>query len=356
MENILVKVKKNTSSITTEDARRLSENVEARDEKSARIISAVKSFAMTNKALHEPNTSLGQAPYTSLLTLVEDLHVAVDTNPGDVTTEVLRAAQSVISKMQRALRSASSPHPGREAELEEEIAEIEPKVTQGIVTKAEADHLHSLEARAHGHTEKGGITAIAQSVAAKRERQMSLSSNSSPNSGRSRANSKTFPCTPQEQSHYDREANFCRAEVTVKPKMEQGTLTQGDADLLYSREMRAHGHIEKGGLAAAAQSLISKKRQESLSDRSNVSPRASETDYERRKEQSYHDKENNLKVAELAIEPKTDEENASQEETTYVQPCEHHAHSHADKDGVTAEALSKVHKRENSQPVAESSR
>lgn len=97
MEKILVKLKNNPSSITTEDARRLSENVEARDEKSARIISAVESFAVANEALHEQDPNLGQAPHTSLLTVVKDLHAAVDTSPGDVTTEILRTAQSIVS-------------------------------------------------------------------------------------------------------------------------------------------------------------------------------------------------------------------------------------------------------------------
>ncbi|KAF1839905.1 uncharacterized protein K460DRAFT_297597 [Cucurbitaria berberidis CBS 394.84] len=310
MEKILVKLKNDPGSITTEDARRLSENVEARDEKSARIISAVESFAVANEALHDQDPSLGQAPHTSLLTVVNDLHAAVDTNPSDITTEVLRTVQTnIVSEMQKAVGHANAPRPELEAELREEIAKIEPKVVQGTVTKAEADHLHSLEARAHGHTEKGSITAIAQSVAAKRERQMSLSSSSSPSSGRSRASSKTFTGTPQEQSHRDKEANLHQAEVSTRSKIEQGTVTQADADLLQSRETRAHSHIDKVGLAATTQSLVSKKRQESLSGRSNVSPRASEADYERRIEQSHHDKEINLKVVELTIQPKIIEEN-----------------------------------------------
>ena len=261
-----------------------------------------------------------------------------------------------LIEMQKAVGHASAPHPELEAELQEEIAKIEPKVAQGIVTKAEADHLHSLEARAHGHTEKGGITAIAQSVAAKRERQMSLSNGSSPSSGRSRANSKTFAVSSQEQSHRDKEANLHQAEDTVMPKIEQGTVTRADADLLHSREARAHGHTDKGGLAATAQSLTSKKRTESLSDRSNVSPHASETEHERRKDESHHDKEINLKMAELAMEPKIDEGKVSEGGTAYVQSREYRAHGQVDKNGVGAETLSDVHKRENSQPNAESGR
>ena len=230
--------------------------------------------------------------------------------------------------MQKAVGYVNVPDPELETELQEEVARIEPKISQGTVTKAEANHLHSLEARAHGHTEKGGVTAIAQSVVAKRERKMSLSSGSSlsHDSVRSRADGKASTMTPHEQSHHDLEVNLHQAEVSIRPKIEQETVTQADAKRLQSLEARAHGNVEKGGIAASAQSLISKRRNGFLSDRSNVSPRTLEAEYERRKEQSQHDKDLNLKSKEPAIASKTDEEN-----------------------------MSKGHSRENSQPVAEHS-
>jgi hypothetical protein len=77
--------------------------------------------------------------------------------------------------MQHAVGATHAPNPELEDVLQKELARIEPKIEQGTVTKAEADHLHSLETRAHGHTEKGGVTAKAQSVAARRERALSLS-------------------------------------------------------------------------------------------------------------------------------------------------------------------------------------
>jgi hypothetical protein len=52
--------------------------------------------------------------------------------------------------MQRALGSTNAPNPELEHELQQEYARIVHKVEQGTVTKAEADHLHSLEARVHG--------------------------------------------------------------------------------------------------------------------------------------------------------------------------------------------------------------
>lgn len=110
--------------------------------------------------------------------------------------------------MQKALGTTNSPHPELEAELQHEIANIEPKVADGTVTTEEANHLHSLEARAHGHTERGSITSIAQSVAAKRERQISLSSGGS---GRSRASSKAL--TPEE---------------AIKHEVEDGSVTEAE--------------------------------------------------------------------------------------------------------------------------------
>lgn len=97
MEKILVKLKNEPGSITTEDARRLSENVEANNEKSARIISAVESFAVANESLHEEDPTLGQPPHSSLLTIVMDLQAAVQCNPSDVNDEILRTTQSIVT-------------------------------------------------------------------------------------------------------------------------------------------------------------------------------------------------------------------------------------------------------------------
>ncbi|KAH9879223.1 hypothetical protein J1614_002662 [Plenodomus biglobosus] len=97
LEQTLLKLKQNPSSITTEDARRLSENYDTHDRRSARIISAVEAFAVANVEVHDQSPSLGQEIHTSLLTIVKDLHAAVSSNPDDVTDEVLKTAQSVVS-------------------------------------------------------------------------------------------------------------------------------------------------------------------------------------------------------------------------------------------------------------------
>jgi hypothetical protein len=97
MQDILDKLRDDPSSITTEDARRLSENTVADDLRTAKIISAVEAFAAASETIHEVDPQLSQAPHTSLLTVINDLKVAVDQNPTDVTTEILRKAQTVVS-------------------------------------------------------------------------------------------------------------------------------------------------------------------------------------------------------------------------------------------------------------------
>lgn len=195
--------------------------------------------------------------------------------------------------MQRAVGHTNAPHPELEDELREEIAKIEPKVVEGTVTIEEANHLHSLEARAHGHTERGGLTSLAQSVAAKRERQLSLSSGSSPTSNRSRVNSKTF------SSHelYRRDA-APQAEKGINSKVEQGT----------------------------APPSITKKRHESLSDQTNISNCGS-TD----------DRDVNSKLSEMSLDTKVKNGLLAGDRV----------------DSGNSEGKLPLHKRENSQPSVE---
>ena len=71
------------------------------------------------------------------------------------------------------------------------------------------------------------------------------------------------PTDPAVQSQLDRQKNFESAAETVQHKMEQDptTVTKDDADLLHSRETRAFGVTEKGGVTSQAQSLASKNEQ-----------------------------------------------------------------------------------------------
>jgi hypothetical protein len=65
------------------------------------------------------------------------------------------------------------------------------------------------------------------------------------------------------RSHMDREKNFQNAVKIIMPKLENSPddITAEDADRLHSREVRAHGSVEKGGIKAQAQSLAAKNEQ-----------------------------------------------------------------------------------------------
>lgn len=144
-------------------------------------------------------------------------------------------------------------------------------------------------------------------------------------------------------------------EGHVKSNIEPEIAAQSEPDTFHSREMRPRGHNDKGRTAAISPSLVPNKRQESLSDRSNVSPHASEADYECRKEHAHPDRDFNLKLVELAAKTKIDEEpeNAPDSNIEYMQARGYRVSGHVDKDSRAFETVGSRHKRENSQPSLE---
>jgi hypothetical protein len=65
VEDILDKLRQDPGSITTDDARRLSENAVVGDLRTARIVAAVKAFAAHNEGIYEVSRSM----YTSRLSM-----------------------------------------------------------------------------------------------------------------------------------------------------------------------------------------------------------------------------------------------------------------------------------------------
>ncbi|KAF2729663.1 hypothetical protein EJ04DRAFT_580453 [Polyplosphaeria fusca] len=304
LQQIVHKLQHDPSSITPEDGRRLHEHYDATDERSARIISAIEALALANPDIMATNnTGDAAAPCSlqvSLLTLLKDLHATLDASPAEVTPEILKLTQTAVSKMQKAVGHTSAPHPELEDELQKVYREIAPKVDQGIVTKEEADHLHSLEARAHGHTEKGGLTAVAQSVAAKRERALSLSGSS------------TGEHTPPKTASSKLETAFKDETAKVEAHMEKGTVTVDEANRLRALEIRVHGHVEKGGLAAQAQSLAAKQA--------------------------------NLADEQVKIASKVVDSTVTKKDAEHLQSLEIRAFGHTEKGGLTAAAQSVAYK------------
>ncbi|OCK96921.1 uncharacterized protein K441DRAFT_712240 [Cenococcum geophilum 1.58] len=65
---------------------------------------------------------------------------------------------------------------------------------------------------------------------------------------------------PAEQSHEAKEVNFENVVAEIKPKLEKSPdmIAREDANLIHSREVRAHRATEMGGVAAQAMSLEAK--------------------------------------------------------------------------------------------------
>lgn len=96
-DNVISKLLADPTSISTEDARRFSENIEARDAKSARLVSAVESLAAVHEDLRGTDASLGQIPHPSMLTIVRDLLADVEKYPQDVDGEILKTTQAIVN-------------------------------------------------------------------------------------------------------------------------------------------------------------------------------------------------------------------------------------------------------------------
>ena len=140
--------------------------------------------------------------------------------------------------------------------LEDAAAKVLSKLETApeAVTSEDASLLHSREARVQGGPTKGDLASQAQSVAAANEQGATVQTNRAQGSGAS-AN-----LTAAEQSQLDREANYVEAANKVGQKMatEPEKVTKKEGDLLHSRETKAFGATEKGGIASQAQSQAAK--------------------------------------------------------------------------------------------------
>lgn len=141
---------------------------------------------------------------------------------------------------------------GKKRNLEDTAAKVLSKLdtAPGTVTSEDASLLHSREARVTGGP-TSDLTSKAHSVAAANEQGPTVQTKGAPTNG------VDAGLTPAEQSQLDREANYVDAADKVGTKMatEPENVTKQDGDLLHSRETKAFGATEKGGIASQAQSL-----------------------------------------------------------------------------------------------------
>lgn len=140
----------------------------------------------------------------------------------------------------------------KQRNLEDIAGEVLSKLENSpdTVTSEDASLLHSREARLMGGPTKGDLASQAQSVAAANEKGATVQSNSAQGS------SVQADLTPAEQSQMDRNANYAEAAEKIGTKLatEPESVTKEDGDLLHSRETKAFGATEKGGIASQAQS------------------------------------------------------------------------------------------------------
>ena len=116
------------------------------------------------------------------------------------------------------------------------------------VTKEDASVLDSRTSRATDgkRPTRGSMAAQAQSLAAGNERGATAQSDSA------------APTDPATQSQLDRVANYAEHADKVSSKLASNpeSITKEDADKMHSKEQKAFGTTEKGGLASHAQSQV----------------------------------------------------------------------------------------------------
>ena len=127
------------------------------------------------------------------------------------------------------------------------------------ITSEDASFAQSREARATGIAHPaGGIAQAAQQQAAANE---GATSSSSENRAENLSTNGNVDASTQSQ--LDKEQNYKDAarEISAKMEVDPKSISKEEADMLHSREHRAFGRTERGGLAAQAQSMTSKNEQ-----------------------------------------------------------------------------------------------
>ena len=192
------------------------------------------------KAIHRAETrAAGQQPPSGSLSSQAQHQAAINEGATSGSTTAASMDSTTQSQMDR------------QANFQEAASTVGSKMVNepGNVTKEEADLLHSREQRAFGVTEKGGLASQAQHQVAENE-------------GATTSGSTATPADPNIQSQMERQANYEDAASAVGSKLASNpeSITKEDADLLHSREHRAMGHTEKGGLAAQAQHQVAENQ------------------------------------------------------------------------------------------------
>ena len=183
----------------------------------------------------------GPAKGSTAAQMQSELAKSQPNNP--ITTNKSPEAQE-ISKVAKA-EGGVTKKGSAAAQMQSELSKkLHAEQALGESTKSPAGQAISDVAKAEGGTTKGSTSAKMQSELTKAQ-----DANTDQMSNLS--------VDPTSQSRTDKEANLADAQDRVIPKIELDSehVTSEDANLLRSREVRAHGVTEKGGPAATAQHL-----------------------------------------------------------------------------------------------------
>ena len=135
----------------------------------------------------------------------------------------------------------------KQRNLEDAAAKIGSKLDNApsTVTSEDASLLHSREARVTGGPTKGDLASQAQSIAAANEKGATVPTNT--------------PLDPAQQSRSEPEDYVEVADkIAAKLETEPENITKEDGAMLHSRETKAFGRTEKGGITSQAQSQAAK--------------------------------------------------------------------------------------------------
>jgi hypothetical protein len=198
---------------------------------------------------------------------------------GEITMDV---ANVLVSREQRehgtvdkaSLAAQAQMMANKEANLEQVEEAIAGKSIDDL-TKEDASLLISRERHAHGgNVEKGSLASKVQSAVDKKaslEEAKNIVASKNPDEitqdeakllkrreQRVHGAIEKGSLAAQAESLADKHANLEQAKSRVAGK-DPEEISKDDASLLQSREQRLHGRIEKGSLAATVQSLADKK-------------------------------------------------------------------------------------------------
>lgn len=178
-----------------------------------------------------------------------------NTEQGDAPTDSNTSRSGAAQRISEAAKAEGGATKGSaSAKMQSEFAK-QRNAAHGIGrsrNKSAAGQAISDVAKAEGGTTQGSTSAQMQSEISKAQ---------NAGSGQGGASESVDPTT---RSQMNREANLIDAEQELVPKMQNDPehVTKEDASLLRSRETRAHGVTEKGGVAATAQHMAAENEKQ----------------------------------------------------------------------------------------------